>query len=91
MNSADLAIWKYFSATAFPNAAGYIQDIPVERTDYASNGIAYEGIAPWGSLASDAKWLIHRLTYDGSGNLTLKESSHFGQIWNNRATSVVYG
>lgn len=84
MNSADLANFKLSSVSAFK--VGVSQNIPVERYDYDSNGnLIYEGIAPYGSLASDAAWLIRRTTYDGNNNLILKESSLGYQIWNNRA------
>lgn len=56
----------------------------------ASNNPLYIGIAAPGKLTSDASWMIKKLTWDGSNNLTSLKfaggTSEFTQIWDNRAS-----
>jgi hypothetical protein len=53
----------------------------------------YIGLAAPGALTSEAKWLIKKLTFDGSNNPTAIKfangSSNFDQIWADRA-SITY-
>lgn len=58
--------------------------------DYdGSNNPIYLGLAPTGSVTSGAVWMIKKLTFDGSNNLTRIQyangSSSQNQIWDNRA------
>lgn len=66
----------------------------LQRFDYDANGNAiYLGRADIGSLSSEAKWQIKRLSYSGS-NVTIIEfassTDAFNQAWDSR-TSLTYG
>lgn len=54
----------------------------------------YIGRSPQGIATSLAGWQIQKITYDGNNNpLTVTwggGNDAFDQIWDNRATSVVY-
>lgn len=88
MNAADLAIWKAFSPTAFPNKNAPIQDYPQRLLDYVSGNLTYEGIAPRGAATSDAVWFIQKFAYDGDNNLISIKTSPSNQTWDGRAAST---
>ncbi len=51
----------------------------------------YFGEAPPGTLTSAAGWLISRMDNTGASAGSIKQSSgKFDQVWNDRATSVVF-
>lgn len=80
MNAADLALVRHYHGQNFPQS----------RIDYdGDNNAIYIGVAPRGVLASEAGWIIEKLTYT-DGNMTLSQTSLNNQIWNNR-TSLTYG
>jgi hypothetical protein len=59
------------------------------RIEYDGSGNPiYLGLASPGSLVSEEKWQIRKLTFDGSGNLTAMEYAggvpNFSYIWDNR-------
>lgn len=65
-------------------------DLMISKVDYdASGNPIYYGLAFQGTAASDAKWRIEKLNYDGSGNYTGSTYSGPDQVWNDRA-SVTY-
>ena len=74
----------------------FIQPIPLSRQlDYVSGqSPIYIGEAVPGANVAQASWRIQKLTYDGNGNVTQIQWSSkyatFGDIWNNRATTVSY-
>lgn len=69
------------------------EDIAVNYTvamDYdGSNNLIYIGYAVSGTAKSAASWLIKKLTYDGSSNLTDIQleggNTGFDAVWDNRA------
>ena len=67
------------------------QQYTVERYAYHANGQPeYIGIAKKGSASSDAKWLITKYTYNGSNQVTLKETSDENAVWDDYNTTVTY-
>lgn len=63
----------------------------IDKVDYDANSNAiYIGIAPIGSLTSEARWIIYKLAYDSSSRYTGSLCSGLNAIWDNRASSVVY-
>jgi hypothetical protein len=52
----------------------------------ASNNPIYCGFAPQGSLTSEAKWRVEKLSYDASGNFTGSTYSSPDQIFDNYAS-----
>jgi len=76
------------SADAPPNLA------LIKAYDYDVGGnLIYEGWAVPGTATSAAAWSIRKNSYTGS-NLTLTQwangNSAFVNVWDNRATTVVY-
>ncbi len=63
--------------------------------DQASATILYDGLAKRkNASAAGAVWQIKKVTFDGSGNATAvmwaDGNELYDNIWNNRATTVVY-
>lgn len=59
--------------------------------DGAGNPI-YLGLAAPGSLVSESKWQIRKLTFDGANNVTAIQyadgDSNFDNIWNDRTSGT---
>jgi len=59
-----------------------------------SNNAIYLGHATPGTLKSEAKWRIKKMTYDVSNNCTdvqfASGDSKFDKVWNDRATAYTY-
>lgn len=76
------------TGTAFKNIVGRsINGIELDY-DGGTNPI-YIGKAVPGSLTSEAKWQIQKLTFDGNNNPTsilFPGTAEFNQIWDNRAS-----
>ena len=59
----------------------------IDLADYdANSNVIYVGYAPQGALSSDTKWIIYKLSYDGSNRYTGSVVSAFNSIWDNRTT-----
>lgn len=47
--------------------------------------VLYAGYNAKGKASSDTDWLLHKFTYDGNKQVTLRQSSY--DSWDNRATA----
>lgn len=55
--------------------------------DYdASNNLIYVGLGGRGALTSAASWVVFKLGYDGSNNLTSVKTAPENSIWDNRVS-----
>lgn len=45
----------------------------------------YIGTAPVGTLTSEAKWFIRKVTYNAAGN-PIDVQPHFNVVWDNRSS-----
>jgi len=82
MNAADIAQVKLYFGKRYPQS----------RFDYdGSSNCIYIAIAPRGSASSETAWLIFKLTYNGSNLVTQVQTSPENSVWDDRATTVVYG
>lgn len=62
---------------------------PAQNFSYDGNNNAeYIGFADWGSATSDLKWVIFKLTYNGSGNVTQIRSTKSFVVWDNYLTET---
>jgi len=62
-----------------------------KRTDFVSETVIYRADAAVGSIDSDAKWRIRRLTIATDGDVTEEwaaGNASFDKIWNDRAAEV---
>jgi hypothetical protein len=63
------------------------EPVVVDLISYdASGNPEYIGAALQGASASQAKWRIKKLTWDGSGNYTGSTFSKPNQVWDDRAS-----
>lgn len=63
------------------------------KLDYQGGSyVIYIGDADPGTITSDAKWRIQKLTYDGNNNVTdikfMNKSNEFNQVWDNRTSGT---
>jgi hypothetical protein len=65
-----------------------LQQKMVTRVDEASGTVTYIGIASVGTLASEAKWQIYRMTISGTETIIeyADGNAEFDNVWNNRAS-----
>lgn len=57
------------------------------RFDYdGGTSAVYSGFAPRGLTASQTGWLLQKFTYDGNGNVTLRQIAY--DSWDNRVTAT---
>ncbi len=72
------------------NRSGVEQEGTILLDYDVSNNPIYVGEAAIGVGASEAKWRIRKLTYDGSNNVTAIQwaqgNTRYDKIWDNRAT-----
>jgi len=65
-----------------------------QRIEYTGGNAIYIGKAFPGTLTSEAKWQICKLTYDGDGNMTAlnwcQGLDSFEFVWDDRATAYNY-
>lgn len=58
--------------------------------EYSGDNPIYIGLAQPGAATSDNVWQIRKLTFDGSGNVTVIQyangNSSFSNIWDNRGS-----
>jgi hypothetical protein len=73
------------------NVVAQLSNLMALRLEYdGSSNPIYVGLAAPGTLVSQSLWLIRKLTFDGSGNVTAIQYANgvplFDQVWNDRAS-----
>lgn len=67
-------------------------DNPITRLDETTTAdVIYVGVATSGSATSSAVWQIKKIDMSGDLIITLADGNEeFDNVWDNRATTVVY-